>query len=242
MRTAELLNSIATWLESANNEAMLLAENDPTCLQVVAESCVLAAALLKQAAEQVDLIEPPEASLITPESIEETASLASILDGSGIPALMKQASVLDELLMTIAAPPNAIADKKAADDDRIETLRRKYEQPQKDLRKINKIQQSEDAIDKSGFTKEKGVEIGQNFLQTRTCPDHPGAQMQRVGEGVFMCEMDNKKYDYRNGYTLIDNKTHVPGGSVALQTPDSSATNFRSMFDTRSERLENHEV
>jgi hypothetical protein len=57
MRTAELLNAMAAWLESSNNEAMLLAEADEKCMQVVAESCVLAAALLKKAADEVDILE-----------------------------------------------------------------------------------------------------------------------------------------------------------------------------------------
>ena len=105
MRTAELLNAMAAWLASPNNEAMLLAEADEKCMQVVAESCVLAAELLKKAADEVDVLEPPSDSLITPESIEETAALAAAFDASGDPQLKKMASVLDELLLTIAAPP-----------------------------------------------------------------------------------------------------------------------------------------
>src|SRR5271165_1183404 len=100
MRTAELLNAMAAWLESPNNEAMLLAEADDQCMQVAAESCVLAAELLRKAADEVDVLEPPTESLITPQSIDETAALAAALDSSGDPELKKMASVLDELLLT----------------------------------------------------------------------------------------------------------------------------------------------
>src|ERR1035437_2631015 len=100
MRIAELLNAMASWLESPNNEALLLAESDEQCMQVVVESCVLAAALLKKAADEVDSIEPPAESIITSESIAETAALASALDSSDDPQLKKMASVLDELLLT----------------------------------------------------------------------------------------------------------------------------------------------
>src|SRR5208283_3475607 len=118
MRTAELLHAMAAWLESPNNEALLLAEADETSMQVVAESCVLAAALLKKAADEVDAIEPPTESVLTPEYIEETAVLAAALDSSDDPQLKRVASVLDELLLTIAAPPGAVAEKKAAENGR----------------------------------------------------------------------------------------------------------------------------
>src|SRR5271166_4062292 len=133
MRISEMLNAIASWLESPNNEALLLAESDEKCSHVVAESCVLAAALLKTAAAEVDTLEPLEPSKITPESIEEIAALAAALDASGDPELMKQASVLDELLMTIAAPPNAYAERKDLQDQRIIELKKKYDEPREAL-------------------------------------------------------------------------------------------------------------
>lgn len=124
MRTAQLLNAMATWLENPNNEALRLAEDDEDCMKVVAESCVLAAALLKTAAQEVDALEPPEPSKITPESIEDLANLASALDASGDPELTKQASVLDELLLSIAAPPNAYAMRQDLQEQRLVDLKR----------------------------------------------------------------------------------------------------------------------
>lgn len=233
MRTAELLNSIASWLESPNNEAMLLAESDEESLKIVAESCVLAAELLKKAADEVDMIEPPVESVITPESIEEIAALASALDSSGDPRLKKQASVLDELLLTIAAPPHAAADKKAAENYRIEELKKKYEQPRKDLQEYNKVSEYKKAIDKSKMTKEFKVNYWP--LSARSCPEHAGAQMARIGEHIFQCELDKKTYNYETGYTL-NNGEHVPGGDVSLQTQNPNVATSQ-IFDSREGRL-----
>lgn len=233
MRTAELLNAMAAWLESPNNEAMLLAEGDDKVMQVVAESCVLAAELLKKAAEEVDVLEPPTESLITPDSIEETAALASALDQSGDPQLQKMASVLDELLLTVAADPGAVAEKKAAQNDRAEALRKKYQGNREEWHKQNRTAQTEKAIEESNFTKD--FRILEAPLSTRTCPDHPGAQMARVGEHVFQCDLDKKIYNYESGYVL-SNGDKVPGGDVAQQTMGIEIP-FHAMFDTREGRL-----
>lgn len=233
MRTAELLQAMAAWLESPNNEAMLLAEGDEKCMQVVAESCVLAAELLKKAADEVDTLEPPSPSLITAESIEETAALAQALDESNDPQLKKMASVLDELLLTIAAPPSEVAHKRAAQNDRAEELRKKYEGTREKLHEYNKIGISEKAIDKSNFTKE--YKILEAPLSTRYCPDHPGAQIARVGEHVWQCDLDKKTYNYETGFEL-NNGSKVPGGDVAEQTNGLNIP-FHAIFDTREGRL-----
>ena len=233
MRISEMLQAMASWLESPNNEALLLSEYHDDSMKVVAENCILAAALLKNAAEQVSDIEPPEESKITQESIEELANLASALDASGDPALKKQASVLDELLLSIAAPPNAYAMRQDLQDRRIEELKKKYEQPRKDLHETNKIADSEKAIDKSEMTKKYTILAAP--LSTRYCPDHPGVQIARVGEHTWICEMDKKSYDFENGYTL-NNGAKVPGGDVSLQTQNLSVPTH-AIFDSRESRL-----
>lgn len=234
MRIAEMLHAIASWLESPDNEALLLAEYDEECLKVVADSCVEAASALKKAADKVDAIEPPEESKITSESIEELANLASALDSSGDESLKKQASVLDELLLSIAAPPNAYAERKDLQDRRLDELKKKYEQPREDLHKANLISDSEKAIEKSKMT--KTFKINEAPLNTRYCPDHPGVQIARVGEHMWQCEMDKKTYNFETGYEL-NNGTKVPGGDVALQTSNSLNVPYHSIFDTREGRL-----
>jgi len=233
MRTAELLNAMAAWLESPNNEAILLAETDEQTLQVVAESCVLAAELLKKAADEVDAMEPPSESLITPQSIEETAALAAALDATNDPQLKKMASVLDELLLTVAAPPGAVAEKRAAENGRLEELRKKYQQPRETLKEYNKIGLSEKAIKDSSFTKE--YRIMEAPLSTRYCPDHAGAQIARIGEHMWQCDLDKKTYNFETGFEL-QNGSKVPGGDVAQQTAGLNIP-FHAIFDDRAGRL-----
>jgi hypothetical protein len=233
MRTADMLHAIASWLESPNNEALLLAEVDDKCMKIVSESCVLAAALLKTAADEVDVIEPPEESKITPDAIESLASLAATFDASGDPELKKQASVLDELLLSIAAPPNAVSSKKAAEDLRMEALRAKYQNPRKDLYDTNKLAEVEKGIQNSGMTKE--YRILEAPLSTRSCPDHHGAQIARVGEHTWQCSLDKKIYNFDTGFTL-SNGNKVPGGSVAEQTQHLSEPTH-AIFDSREGRL-----
>lgn len=234
MRIAEMLHAIASWLESPNNEALLLAEYDEKCLQVVAQSCVEAATALKKAADQVESIEPPEESKITAESIEELANLAAALDSSGDEQLKKQASVLDELLLSIAAPPNALAMRKDLEDQRLIELKKKYEQPREDLHEANLINKSEKAIEKSQMTKK--YTILEAPLSTRYCPDHPGVQIARVGEHMWQCEMDKKTYNFETGFEL-NNGSKVPGGDVAQQTQNNVNVPYHAIFDTREGRL-----
>jgi len=233
MRISEMLMAIANWLESPDNEALLLAEYDEDCLKVVAASCVDAATALKVAAEKVENIEPAEESHITPESIESVANLAAALDSSGDPELQKQASVLDELLLSIAAPPNAVSQIKQLQDNRLVDLKRKYEEPGEELKKTNMIDRAEKAIDKSDMTKR--LTILEAPLSSRYCPDHPGVQIARVGEHMWQCEMDKKTYNFDSGFELI-NGTKVPGGDVAQQTQGLNAP-YHALFDTREGRL-----
>ncbi|CAB4197082.1 hypothetical protein UFOVP1290_602 [uncultured Caudovirales phage] len=234
MRISEMLQAIASWLESPDNEAMLLAEANDECMKVVSESCVLAAALIKNAAEEVDSLEPPEESNITPESIDGLANLAHALESSGDPALQKQASVIDELILGIAAPQGSYKAAKAAEDYRLEELKKKYEQPRKDLADTNKIADSEKAIEKSNFTKQ--YKILEAPLSSRYCPDHPGVQIARIGEHVWQCELDKKAYDFDNGF-ILNNGSKVPGGDVSQQTQGLD-TPSHSIFDTREGRLQ----
>jgi hypothetical protein len=233
MRISELLIAIASDLESPNNEAMLLAEYNDECLGIVAEHCVLAAALLRKAAEEVDSIEPAPESNITAESIEGLANLASALDSSDDLDLKKQASVIDELLLTISAPPHVLADKKANDDRRLDELRKKYEEPRKELEKTNLIADSQKAIAKSDMTKD--YKILEAPLSTRYCPDHAGVQIARIGEHLWQCEMDKKTYDFESGFEL-NNGDKVPGGDVANQTQGLNMP-YHAIFDTREGRL-----
>lgn len=231
MRVSEMLQAIASWLESPNNEALLLAEYHEDSAKIVAESCVLAAALLKTAADEVSEVEPPPPSNITPDAVEGIAALAAAFDASGDPGLKKQASVLDELLLSIAAPPPN--ERQDLLDARTEELKKKYEDPRKELHEVNKLADSEKAIDKSNMTKE--YKILEAPLSSRYCPDHPGVQIARIGEHMWQCELDKKSYNFETGFEL-NNGSKVPGGDVSQQTQTLEIP-YHAIFDTREGRL-----
>lgn len=233
MRISEMLNAMASWLENPNNEALLLAEYDEKCLKIVAESCVQAAQALKKASAEVDAIEPPAESNLTPESIEGLAQIANAFDSSGDIELKKQASVIDELLLTIANPKNALAERQDLQENRIADLKAKYENPTKELAESNKIADSQKAIDKSQMTKQ--YRVMEAPLTTRYCPDHAGVQIARVGEHMWQCELDKKSYNFETGFEL-NNGSRVPGGDVANQT-QSVEIPYHAIFDTREGRL-----
>ena len=239
MRISEMLNAIASWLENPDNEAILLSEDDELCMHVVVEACVKAASEIKKAAEIVEDIEPLEPSNITPESIDGLANLACVFDQSGDPELKKQASVIDELLLTISAPKDALQQKLAAEDRRLDELKKKYEQPRQTLHDVNKISESEKAIAKSNMLKTPEVVGGS--LSTRYCPSHPGCPMIREAEHTWRCELDNKVYNYETGFELEDG-TKVPGGSVDLQTQNCLSDIGHSLFDSREGRLQSNKT
>jgi hypothetical protein len=233
MRIAEMLQAIASWLESPNNEALLLSEYHEDSMKIVAENCALAAALLKNAADEVSEIEPQEESKITAESLDGIANLAAAFDASGDPELKKQASVLDELLLSIASPPNAYAERKDLQEQRLVELKKKYQDPSKELYKTNKIADSEKNINKSNMT--KTYDILEAPLSSRYCPDHPGVQIARVGEHMWQCELDKKSYNFETGFEL-NNGAKVPGGDVSQQTQVLNIP-YQAVFDTREGRL-----
>ncbi len=233
-----MLIAIAQWLESPDNEAILLSEYDDNCLNIVSHSCVEAAQLLKKAAREVESIEPPEESALTPQSLSELASIANAFDLSGDPNLKKQASVIDELLLTIASPEDALRNKRANDDRRIEALKEKYQNPSKELESLNKVEQGVKDIDSSKMTKD--YRIMEHALSTRYDPSMPGVLTHRVGDGVWQSEMTKKVYDYNEGYSL-DNGSKVPGSSVSEQTHVDNRE-MHSVFDTREGRLGQYNV
>jgi hypothetical protein len=233
MRVSELLTAMANWLESPENEALLLAEYDDECLEVVADSCVSAAAILRSGAERADLIEPAKESSLTPEDLDHLKSVLNAFDRSGDKDLQKTAATIDELLLTISAPPQWVANHKQAQMDRIDILKNEYEEVRKKHNEFNGVKESAKAIEKSPFFKE--VRIMDHALNTRTCPDHPGAQMARVGEAMWQCSLDKKVFNYTSGYTT-ERGEKVPGQIVTSHLP-AMDTQSRTMFDTRPERI-----
>ncbi len=234
MRISELLTAIASWLESPHNEALMLSEYDEPSLNLVAEVNTRAAALFKQAAVDIEKVEPEAESVITPESIQSLADIATAFDESMDPELRKQASVIDELLMRISAAP-LVREKRAEAQKEMDELRAKYQDTKKKSDEYHRVPEVKKAIEKSDMTKE--YKIMEAPLSARTCPDHPGAQIARVGDHQWQCELDKKVYDFTNGFTLL-NGGKVPGSDVSEQT-HGEHHDYSSLFDTRETRMQN---
>lgn len=295
MRVAKLLTAIANWLESPQNEALLLAEYDDECLEKVAEACAGAALVLRAGAFEADQIEPTKTyrawiikgnqetgdmadkahtdivfkannnkdageranklladmnlgpdyfvisidmvkddtqSSMTPEALDNLNSIITAFDRSGDDDLQKTASALDELLL-IATPPSWISSYKQAQQDRLDVLKKDYDDVHKQHEELRGAKEGAKAIEKSPFFKE--VRIMDHALNTRTCPDHPGAQMARVGEAMWQCSLDKGIFNYTTGYTT-ERGEKVPGQYIGSQ-PHQFDVHPAAMFDTRQDRI-----
>lgn len=228
MKLSEKLLIVANWLEDSDNDLLVNAENDDKNLEIVATSLVKAANILKQSAEEIQHSEPQE------DILDEVAKMADAFDKSDDEYLQKQASVLDELLLTIAAPRNSVINFRETIDDRIEELKKKYKDTKQWQDEMNKVSDSIKDIEKSPTYKK--YRILQAPLSSRYCPDHGGVSTIRIGEHTVQCPLDKKIYNYTQGYTLL-NGDQVPGGDVSEQTNFAAQPQAHTVFDSRSSRL-----
>lgn len=233
MKLSEKILVIARWLENNDNELLVEAEQCPDYLNKLASSLVQASEVLKDVASEIAATEPAETTSLTPEKLEELAAVAASFDESEDELLKRQASVLDEILLTFAAPTDYIFNLKKAEEDKIDVLKKKYKDVREQLHENVGVKEALDAIQKSPMYKNyRPLEAP---LSARTCLDHPGAQMMRVGDNVWQCSLDHKIYDYEAGFNTL-NGDKIPPTSVAEQTPSHSEEGHQ-MFDTRPQRL-----
>lgn len=166
--------------------------------------------------------------------LDEIASLAAALDDSDDEVLKKQASILDELLFTVAANPQDYENIKAAQAKKIDELAKKYKETKEFQDKDIKVSESEKALRKSDIYS-KEYRLMEAPLSTRSCPDHPGTMLSRVGDGLWQCAMDKKIYDFNGGFEMADG-SKVPGSDVSLQTKVNPEVGL-SLFSDRETRL-----
>ncbi|TXG77351.1 hypothetical protein E6Q11_02930 [Candidatus Dojkabacteria bacterium] len=213
-------------------------------LKVVEESLRSASETITKFKSRSDIgsVEDSLESLVTPESLAEMVAIASEFDKSGDPLLMKQAAVLDEILLTIGAQRAAVAAAKRAQDEEIARLKAEaakeenkkdpYTVAKKFHDKDNHVAEAQEAINKI-----KEYRPMEAPLNTRTCPDHPGAQMARIAEGTYQCSLDKGIYNYENGYTTMKGNK-IPGGDVSNQTQSLyDRPNEFTSFETRESKL-----
>src|SRR5690606_1823772 len=115
------LRVLASRLEKNSHDWLVRASSKgPEVFEKVATAIAAASTLLEEVADDMD--KHAEFS-ITEQQLNEIAALASAFDESGDPLLKKQASVLDELLLSIAAPKTAALESRKVYDDEITRLR-----------------------------------------------------------------------------------------------------------------------
>lgn len=223
MKTSEYLKSLASSLENPSQDALEASTNDFE-MEIVAEALVAAANVLNSAAEA---LEPTDLGVTD----RELYLIACSLDATNNPELIKTANLIDQYLLSMGTSAEIYNKIKLSQDKKIDDLAKKYKDI-KDQGLSEKIADAEKAIDKSPYYKE--YQVMEAALSTRTCPDHAGAMMARVGDDRYQCPLDKKVYDFMSGFTLSDG-SKVPGTDVANQTNMPSL--IEPTFETRMERL-----
>lgn len=66
-------------------------------------------------------------------------------------------------------------------------------------------------------------------LSTRGCPDHHGAQMKRVAEGTFQCELDGRMYNWNQGFKDYSGNVFPAAPIRSVDFPDTT----ERLFETR---------
>lgn len=231
------LRVLARKLEKSSDDLLISAsKKSPEIFQKVSTAIAAASTLLEGVADDMD----NNASFdITPNQLDEIAALAASFDESGDPLLKKQASVLDELLLSIAAPKNAVAMARKATEDEINRLREErrksvegdlYQEPRQRLSKMNNAVEQAKAVEQQV---KKYVPL-EAPLQTRYPPDRPGGQMTRIADGVYQDTVTGIIYDYKAGYKT-QKGNEIPGTAVEYQTRDfgDKRDQGMSLFETR---------
>lgn len=229
MKYSKILDLLTNLEKSAalNEEKLALAEetNDSEILALVAETEVLVSELYKTAAAKVQE-KLALAPVLDAESLAEMAALATEFDASGDEMLMRQAAVIDRIIVLAAGTS---ADHEAWRHEDIERVRTVA--PEEKAKEI-KQDEMEKAIKNS-----KEYRPLESPLSIRTCPDHPGSQMGRIADGVYQCGMDKQVYNYRTGFKTMKGNV-IPGGDVANQTQALyNLPNEHMSFDNRETKL-----
>lgn len=238
MSVSKSLKKLAESLEQNADSVLAEAEGDPALFAAVAEVVANSVLHLERAAEKFRGTEPE----VSVETLETIAQLASALDESDDEKLQKKAELLDELLVTISAPKNAVTQAKARNEKELNRLREEYRaKAREDLYKqrgerLDNMHEKQAVRDKVK-NQVKDFRPMEAPLQSRYCPDHPGVGMIRVADRVFQCALDKKIYNYEAGYTT-QKGNRIPGTSVERQVHDwGEYEPGHAVFDTRQNMM-----
>ena len=237
----EALEKLAAQLADRDSEILVLADKEENVelLAQVATTLMNASSSINSLVKGLDYYKKEASS--EKNVLEDLVVLATEFDKSGDPYLQKQASVLDEILRTIGSSREAVANAKKAYDEEIERIREKakkdvpdpYTMVKAEHDKQNGVEEAKKAID-AAVKEYKPLEAP---LSTRTCPDHPGAQLGRIAENTYQCSLDKGIYNFQSGFTSMKGNK-IPGGDVSSQTQAlHDRPNEFTSFDTRESKL-----
>jgi hypothetical protein len=237
MKLSEKLLILAAWLQETDNELLVDAESNEEHMAVVADALICCADICKTAANVVEKTEE-DAPVFTAAKLDEMAAVAKAFDESGDELLEKQASVLDDILLTIAAPKNFRFNFKQAEDNRIDELKKKYQEIKPIIDDINKISDATKTIkDSAIYANPVESKVSKESLSTRYCMEHHGFSMIRVGENEYQCPVDHKVFNFQTGFTLNNGKMVAPAGVEYQSRYMLDHSPGHAIFDTRAQRL-----
>ena len=233
MSVTEGLKELAGKLQKDADNILAKAEHSPALFNLVTDVIAGAIYRLEKAAEDIADKEP----VVVPETLEAIAFMADALDDTDDDVLRKRASLLDELLLTIATPKNAVAQARQQSEDELNKLRDKYRaQTREDVyggRDKERNGPMKEAIREAVKEQVKEFRPLEAPLQTRYCPDHPGVGVIRIADRVYQCALDKKIYNWESGFTTMKGNK-IPGGGVEYQVQDMESRNpGHNLFDTR---------
>jgi len=194
--------------------------------------------ILQKLMEAADLIDEACALLephcsISDESLDDLETLTDELDEAG---LTKEASAIEELLLTVGSKGIKKAYTDAA-EKKYEDLKKKYRD--KSLERAypeKKISKEVEAAINELNKKIKKYRPQEAPLSSRYSPDMPGVQLIHIGDSAWQCPITGKVFDYTDGFTTASGNV-VPGTSVENQTQHAMdfAANSQPIFSTRDQ-------
>lgn len=221
----DLLKSTAAWLDDPDNEVYALLEFDEDSLNITAKACTLASAILQKAALDIQMVSGIEDtnkySYDMVDVLDGLNSIASEFELSDNPDLVRKASLLEDILLTITSTVEEQAKFKSAVQKKIEDIKKKSKE-------AGSVIKAESAAEKE-TPKNKELRPLEAPLTTRHCSDHPGVMLVRISDGVFYCPLNGKQYDYNSGFTT-ENGHKVPATSVKGQSDDQNEYAMPTMF------------
>ncbi len=241
----KLLLDLANSLDSDSDENVVMnvaLDAGPEVFKKVAGGLIKAAEELRKVVAELDgSAESKDEMEISPESFEELAATAAAYDYASTFSkdgewFAKEAAEIDELLYSYASlqeQKNSIKDKYVK---KIDELRKRTHENPYDVLKAQKDLFDADDMAKRVNEQVKDYRIMEHPLSNRYCPDHTGVPVKRLEDGIVQCTLDNKTYNYNEGFTTMKGEK-VPGGDVAQNTKTMlENTNYQPNYSTREEK------